>query len=59
MRKGITGSLPVTPSRSKVVDKAVRTPIKINGVAVSALIDAGSEVFTISQSFFFFLNNVS
>ena len=51
-----TGSSPTTPSHNEVLRKAVGkcpiVPIKINGVEVPALIDTGSEVSTITQSFF-------
>ena len=54
MRKSNTGSLPVTPSRSEVVDKDVGKcsviPIKINGVEVFAMIDTGSGVSNKNQS---------
>lgn len=56
MRKANTGSLPAIPSREEIVSRAVgKCPIvhiKINGVAVPALLDTGSEVSTINESFF-------
>lgn len=55
MRGSSTGS-PPAPSHDEVLKRAVgKCPIvniKINGVKVSALVDTGSQVTTITQSFF-------